>query len=410
MAGVMGFGSPPPQAQPSFYDKLMGGLLGQPQSYGGLLSQEEQKAAQRQALMAMGAQLMAAGGPSSTPTSFGQALGPALMAGQQAQQQSGQDMLQAMLLKTKLQQAGQKSERPVAIIDPTTGKPKLVTQKEALGMEPYSAVQRAEAPAVIQEYNLYSKQMQEAGQKPMPYMDWLGERAKTNVGAPYVVTDIAGGRGMVNRTDPGDIRQITTASQEAAGAGTVAGGTATGKGNAERNQLFINEGLAAADSLPTINRAIELLGTVKTGGLNNLQLWASNTLGVTGADEAELSANMGKAVLSQLRSTFGAAFTEREGERLQNIEAGFGKSTEGNKRLLEQAQKLVERAARRGLEAARGAGDTFSADEIRKSIELRLEAGPQQPQAPAAAIEHLRKNPQLKEQFKAKYGYVPDGI
>jgi hypothetical protein len=39
-----------------------------------------------------------------------------------------------------------------------------------------------------------------------------------------------------------------------------------------------------------------------------------------------------------------------------------------------------------------------------------LEAGPQQPQAPAAAVEHLRKNPQLKEQFKSKYGYVPDGI
>lgn len=394
MAGVMGFGSPPPPAQPSIYDKLMGGLLGQPQSYGGLLSPEDQKAAQQRALLAMGAQVMAAGGPSQTRTSFGQALGPALMAGQQAQQQAGQDMLQAMLLKTKLQQAGQKTQKPIAVIDPTTGKPKLVTQKEALGMEPYSAVQRAEAPAVIQEYNLYSKQMQEAGQQPKPYMDWLGERAKTNVGAPYQFIEYGGGTGLMNRTNPGDIRQITTATQEAAGAGTVAGGTATGKGNAERNQLFINEGLAAADSLPTINRAIELLGTVKTGGLNNLQLWASNTLGVTGADEAELSANMGKAVLSQLRSTFGAAFTEREGERLQNIEAGFGKSTEGNKRLLEQAQKLVERAARRGLDAARGAGDTFSADEIRKSIELRLEAGPQPTPQPNSPVKRIRVDAQ----------------
>lgn len=30
--------------------------------------------------------------------------------------------------------------------------------------------------------------------------------------------------------------------------------------------------------------------------------------------------------------------------------------------------------------------------------------------APAAAIEHLRQNPQLKAQFQAKYGYVPEGL
>ncbi len=30
--------------------------------------------------------------------------------------------------------------------------------------------------------------------------------------------------------------------------------------------------------------------------------------------------------------------------------------------------------------------------------------------APLAAIEHLRKNPQLKEQFKLKYGYIPEGM
>lgn len=110
--GVMGFGSPPPARQPSTYDRVLGGLLGAPSSYGGLLSPEDQKAAQQRALMAMGAQLMAASGPSQAPVSVGQALAPALMAGQQAQQQYGNDMLQAMLLRTKLQQAKQGPRQP----------------------------------------------------------------------------------------------------------------------------------------------------------------------------------------------------------------------------------------------------------------------------------------------------------
>ena len=416
MPANMGFPSPPPVKGPSFYDKLMSGLLGQPSSYGGLLDAEDQKRAQQQALMAMGAQLMSASGPSPYRTSLGQALGPAIMAGQQAQQASGQDAMQAMLLRSQVQRNNRGpvgSQKPVAIIDPVTKQPKLVSAEEAIGQQPYFAMQRAEAPAVLQEYQQYSTDEKAAGRTPKAYMDWLPVRAKSNVGAPYVLGDYAGGQALYNRSNPADVQQITTADQQAAGAGTVAGGTATGKGNAERNQTFVNEGMAAADSLPTLNRAIELLDTVKTGGLSNVQLWASNTLGVTGADEAELSANMGKAVLSQLRSTFGAAFTEREGERLQGIEAGFGKSTEGNKRLLQQAQKLVDRAARRGLSAAQAAGDTFSADEIRKSIEMRLaDTPPASPKgsAPPAAIDYLKKNPKFKEQFRAKYGYVPDGL
>lgn len=44
------------------------------------------------------------------------------------------------------------------------------------------------------------------------------------------------------------------------------------------------------------------------------------------------------------------------------------------------------------------------------SAKLGQKIGGQQGTAPPAAIEHLRKNPQLKEAFKAKYGYLPSGI
>jgi hypothetical protein len=41
---------------------------------------------------------------------------------------------------------------------------------------------------------------------------------------------------------------------------------------------------------------------------------------------------------------------------------------------------------------------------------LGLPAQQSQGNAPAAAIEHLRANPQLKDAFQEKYGYLPDGI
>lgn len=394
-----------------YFNRGTSALTGSTGNYGGLLSDEEQKAAQQQAQLAMAAQLLDAGGWSPNRTSFGQALGRGIAASGQARQSSVDQSLQAALLRKQIAAAGQQDIK--AIVDPTTGKPKFVTAGEAIGKEPHYAMQRSEAPAVLQEYAQYSKDEEAAGRKPQPYMDWYERRAKLGVGAPFTFGNLAGGVGAFNKTDPTDIRQVTTAAQEGAGAGTVAAGTATGKGEAERRQVFINEGLAAADSLPVINRAIDLLDSVGTGGIDAAKLAATNFFGVTGADETELSNNLGKAVLSQLRSTFGAAFTEREGERLQQIEANFGKSTEGNKRLMRQAKVIVERAARRGIKAAQAAGDDFSAEEIERSMNMTLapkETEGPQGSAPAAAIEHLRKNPQLKDAFKTKYGYLPPGF
>lgn len=148
----MGFPSPAPARGPSILDRI-GGLLGGNQSYGGLLSAEDQKAAQRQALLAMGSQLMSASGPSPTRVSFGQALGPALMAGQQAGNQYGQDMLQSMLLKTKLQK-------------PAGSTPSAVKEYEyakANGFkgtfEEWKRVASAQpqSPAGIQEYEYFQK-------------------------------------------------------------------------------------------------------------------------------------------------------------------------------------------------------------------------------------------------------------
>lgn len=152
----------------------------------------------------------------------------------------------------------------------------------------------------------------------------------------------------------------------------TAGGQTTARAVSARDQNFIDVGQRQADGTAIIRRGIQLLKTIKTGTPEAIALAATNLLGITGADETELNANLGKAVLSQLRSTFGAQFTESEGKRLAGLEAAFGKSTAGNRRLLEQTLKAMERDARRGIDAARRNEDQFSIDEIEKALEFSL--------------------------------------
>jgi len=150
-------------------------------------------------------------------------------------------------------------------------------------------------------------------------------------------------------------------------------------GQIQRAETLISEGLDAADGFANIQRGLDLLDLVQTGGVKAASLRAKQLFGVEGANEAELSNRMGKAVLSQLRATFGAAFTAQEGASLERIEAGFGKSTEGNRRLLEQTKRLIERKARRGIRAAERIGDKDTVQDIKDSLEFRFDSGEPQP-------------------------------
>lgn len=155
----------------------------------------------------------------------------------------------------------------------------------------------------------------------------------------------------------------------------TAGGTTSATKTAARDQEFIEVAQRQADGTAIIRRGLQLLETMETGTLEQAQLAGRNLLGIAGADETELNANLGKAVLAQLRSTFGAQFTEREGARLENVEAGFGKSTAGNRRLLEQTLRGMERDARRGITTAQRIVDPFSAKEIEDALSFSLDPG-----------------------------------
>lgn len=171
----------------------------------------------------------------------------------------------------------------------------------------------------------------------------------------------------------------------------IASETTRGRLTTTRRQGFIRDGITAAEGIPTLRRTLELLDTIKTGGLAAASLSAKQRFGVEGADEGELSANLGKAVLSQLRETFGAAFTEREGERLEKIEASFTKSAATNRRLINNLITIMKREARRGIAAAKKEGDNFGAEEIQSLLDFKI--GPQEAQQPAAQPKRFVFNP-----------------
>jgi hypothetical protein len=135
---------------------------------------------------------------------------------------------------------------------------------------------------------------------------------------------------------------------------------------------FVNSGVGAADGVKNIRRSLELLKTVKTGGFDKAALAAKQMFGIESADEGELSNNLGTNVLSQLKTIFGSAFTEKEGLRLERLEAGIGKSPEANKRILEKALEMTTRAAKRGGRAAKELKDDFAFEEIQLALDDAL--------------------------------------
>ena len=158
-----------------------------------------------------------------------------------------------------------------------------------------------------------------------------------------------------------------------------AGGRTAATEEEKAASQLITRGVAAAESTATVRRAIDLLETVNTGGWDGVSLAVRQRMGITGANEAELTASLGKSVLSQLRETFGAAFTENEGKRLERISANIGNSAAGNKRLLSQALKIAERTAKRARKSAldRGQDDVVKDidDLLQFSLSVDLEDG-----------------------------------
>lgn len=171
------------------------------------------------------------------------------------------------------------------------------------------------------------------------------------------------------------------------------------------NRLYddVAAGQDAADATASLRRGLQLIEYIGTGGVDKASLYAKQFFGVESADEAELSSLLGKAILAQLRSTFGAQFTEREGARLERIESNFGKSTAGNKRLLQNALTISERAARRGMRAAEKLGDDDLYKEIEDALNFELSDldTPQKPTADKGVLPSGVTEEDIRETMRA---------
>lgn len=349
----------------------------------------------RDALQAFAAQLLMGGGSSPVRQTGSEVFGRALLASQQARAQA-QEQIQKKKLQDAQIAAANAKQSPFGNVDPAKFTSESVAKFQASGnygdLVPDPNALAGQTPSDVNTYKYW------ASLTPAQQQDFL--RLKRNIGSDYQIVDVNGVPTVIYKPAAGVMgaaagtpltgvapgaggapttplqTPLTDIDKQAAGVRKIkqseATGSTTGTTQTTRYSTQIDNGLQAADSTALLRRGVELLDSVKTGGLDAAKLKATNAFGVTGADEAELSANLGKAVLSQLRSTFGAQFTQAEGERLASIEAGFGKSTEGNRRLLTQAQKMVTRIAERGIRAAEQSGDTESAKEIRDSLNFTI--------------------------------------
>lgn len=162
-------------------------------------------------------------------------------------------------------------------------------------------------------------------------------------------------------------KELQKRTVETAGAKTLAeqraliktrGDLTTEGKRAENDFVSMTAAVGAAENIPQLEQNLKLLERIETGGVDALVLATARTLGVESGDQAELTFNLRTNVLKQLKPTFGAQFTEREGKLLAEIQASETKSTEGNIRLMKRGIEIYNRAIERGKRAAKRRGET----------------------------------------------------
>ena len=161
-------------------------------------------------------------------------------------------------------------------------------------------------------------------------------------------------------------------SAEAQGRPDVISAETRTKGTEGRVQKSIQDGIDASKSLAPLKRSLDLVNIVGTGKPQEAILKFQQLFGFAPADETELQSALQIEVLKQIRPIFGAQPSKEEGLILLDLNTNFGKSTEGNIRLLKRTMALVNERVGVGLKDAEFAGDQNAIDRINRAMEFEI--------------------------------------
>ena len=143
-----------------------------------------------------------------------------------------------------------------------------------------------------------------------------------------------------------------------------------------------------------------------------------------GLTESEVYEKVANTLVLDKSQQMAGALSNGDMAFLQNTVPGLNTSKESRKLTFDIGKKLAQRekdVAKLATEFRKANGGPFDSGEFQVYLDQWKEENPlfkdeqkqsaqTAQQAPAQAIDYLRQNPQLKEQFKAKYGYIPEGL
>lgn len=209
-------------------------------------------AARGDAILSVASSLLKSGRTKTGPRINGaEALGDAISAGQQGYENGINGQLQRLLLKSRIaeneRQASAGAQDPALVAEFKYAQ----SQGFAGSFQDYIKSKQGpqSQPADIQAYEYYNKLT------PEQQKQFLEIKRNSQ---PFQVVDYAGGKGKLNRVT-GELEQVTTAAQEAAGAGTVAQGTASGTAAGQAQGAIDKKAIGAKSVLQQVDLAEQLI-------------------------------------------------------------------------------------------------------------------------------------------------------
>lgn len=204
--------------------------------------------------------------------------------------------------------------------------------------------------------------------------------------------------------------------------------TEIAKLSAKDYQTIVGNAAKASKEMATIGTLEKLSDKAFSGSGAGALLAGAKLLKQAGIDtegltESEVYEKVSNTLVLDKSQQMSGALSNADMMFLQNTVPDLTTSKEGRKLTFDIGKKLAQRekdVAKLATEFRKANGGSFDSGEFQVYLDQWKEENPlfkdeqkqsAQPsqQAPAQAIEYLRQNPQLKEQFKAKYGYLPEG-